>query len=95
MKEKTERQIVYIIYEESINYGDTVITCAFGNLERAKSYLKKRAKSWIKDEIALEETLTDINELTDFDLVSNGDWDYFVRLEDLGLTYYLRREPVL
>lgn len=95
MKEKTERQIIYIIYEESINYGETAITCAFGTLERAKSYLKRRAKAWIKDEIALKETLTDIDEVADLDLVSNGDCDYFVRLDDLGLTYYLHREPVL
>lgn len=94
MKEKTERQIIYIIYEENA-YGETGITCAFGSLERAKSYLKRRAKSWIKDEIALKETLTDIDELTDLDLVSNGDLDYFVALEDLGLTYYLHREPLL
>lgn len=94
MKEKTERQIVYIIYEENI-YEETMINCVFGDLKRAKSYLKRRAKSWIRDEIALKETLTDIDELTDLDLVSNGDWDYFVRLEDLGVTYYLHREPVL
>ena len=85
---------VYIIYEEE-NYGDTKITCAFATLERAKSYLKKRAKFWITDETALKETLTDIDEVTDLDLVSNGDLDYFVRLEDLGITYYLHREPVL
>jgi hypothetical protein len=85
---------VYIIYEEE-NYGDTKITCVFATLERAKSYLKKRAKFWITDETALKETLTDIDEVTDLDLVSNGDLDYFVRLEDLGITYYLHREPVL
>lgn len=95
MKEKAERQIVYIIYEESINYKETAITCVFGDLERAKAYLKRRAKSWIKDEIALEETLTNIDEVTDLDLISNGELDYFVRLDDLGITYYLRREPVL
>lgn len=95
MKEKTTRQIIYIIYEESINYGETAITCAFGSLERAKSYLKGRAVVWIRDGIARKETLTDIDELTDLDLVSNGDCDYFVRLDDLGLTYYLRREPLL
>lgn len=95
MKEKTERQIVYIVYEESFNYGVTAITCAFGSLERAKSYLKRRAEVWIRDGIARKETLTDIDELTDLDLVSNGDLDYFVRLDDLGLTYYLRREPLL
>ena len=94
MKEKTKRQIIYIIYEEN-TYGETAITCVFSDLERAKSYLKKRAKSWINDEIALKETLTDIDELTDLDLVSNGDLDYFVALEDLGCTYYLHREPVL
>ena len=94
MIEKTEKQIVYIIYEEN-TYGETGITCAFGSLERAKAYLKKRARAWIKDEIALKETLTDIDELTDLDLVSNGDMDYFVRLDDLGLTYYLHREPLL
>lgn len=94
MKEKAERQIVYIIYEEN-TYHETGITCAFGSLERAKAYFKRRAKSWIKDEIALKETLTDIDELTDLDLVSNGDLDYFLALEDLGVTYYLRREPLL
>ena len=95
MKEKIERQIIYIIYEESINYKETAITCAFGDLERAKAYLKRRAKSWINDEIALKETLTNIDEVTDLDLVSNGELDYFVRLDDLGITYYLHREPVL
>ena len=94
MKEKAERQIVYIIYEKN-TYHETSINCTFGDLKRAKSYLKRRAKSWIKDEIALKETLTDIDELTDLDLVSNGDLDYFVRLDDLGVTYYLHREPVL
>lgn len=95
MKEKTERQIIYIIYEESINYGTMRITCTFGTLERAKAYLKKRARAWIKDEIALKETLTDIDEVTDLDLVSNGDVDYYVRLDDLGYIYYLHREPLL
>ena len=95
MKEKTTRQIIYIIYEESINYGETAITCAFGDLGRAKSFLKRRVEVWIRDGIARKETLTDIDELTDLDLVSNGDLDYFVRLEDLGITYYLHREPVL
>ena len=95
MKEKAERQIIYIIYEESINYKETAITRAFGDLERAKAYLKRRAKSWISDEIALKETLTNIDEVTDLDLVSNGELDYFVRLDDLGITYYLHREPVL
>ena len=95
MKEKAEKQIIYIVYEESINYKETAITCAFGDLERAKAYLKRRAKSWIKDEITLKETLTDIDEVTDFDLVSNDDLDFFMRLEDLGITYYLRKEPVL
>lgn len=95
MKEKTERQVVYIIYEESINYGETAITCAFGDLGRAKAFLKRRVEVWIRDGIARKETLTDIDELTDLDLVSNGDLDYFVRLDDLGLTYYLHREPVL
>lgn len=85
---------VYIIYEEKM-YGVTEITCVFATLERAKSYLKKRAKTWIKDEIALKETLIDIDEVTDFDLVSNGDLDYFMQLEDLGITYYLHKEPVL
>ena len=94
MIEKTEKQIVYIIYEEN-TYRETGITCAFGSLERAKAYLKKRARAWIKDEIALKETLTDIDELTDLDLVSNGDMDYFVRLDDLGYIYYLHREPLL
>ena len=95
MKEKVERQIIYIIYEESINYGETAITCAFGDLERAKAFLKRRVEVWIRDGIARKETLTDIDELTDLDLISNGDWDYFVQLDDLGLTYYLHREPVL
>jgi len=88
------KEIVYIVYEEN-TYGETGITCAFGSLERAKSYLKGRAVVWIRDKIARKETLTDIDELTDLDLVSNGDMDYFVRLDDLGLTYYLHREPVL
>ena len=88
------KEIVYIIYEEN-TYGETGITHAFGSLERAKSYLKGRAVVWIRDGIARKETLADIDELTDLDLVSNGDMDYFVRLDDLGLTYYLHREPLL
>jgi len=88
------KEIVYIVYEEN-TYGETGITCAFSSLERAKSYLKGRAVVWIRDKIARKETLTDIDKLTDLDLVSNGDMDYFVQLDDLGCTYYLHREPVL
>lgn len=86
------KQIVYIIYETDV-YMQTGITCVFDDLGRAKSYLKRRAKAWTSDETDLEEALADIDKVTDMDLLN--DEDFWVQLDDLGVTYYLHREPVL
>lgn len=86
------KQIVYIIYETDV-YMQTGITCVFGDLGRAKSYLKRRAKAWTSDKTDLEEALADIDKVTDTDLLN--DEDFWVQLDDLGVTYYLHREPVL
>lgn len=86
------KQIIYIIYETDV-YRQTGITCVFGDLGRAKSYLKRRAKAWTNDETELKEALEDINKVTDTDLLN--DEDFYLQLDDLGVTYYLHREPVL
>lgn len=86
------KQIIYIIYETDV-YMQTGITCVFSDLGRAKSYLKRRAKAWTSDETDLEEALADIDKVTDTDLLN--DEDFWVQLNDLGVTYYLHREPVL
>ena len=86
------KQIIYIIYETDV-YMQTGITCVFGDLGHAKSYLKRRAKAWTSDETDLKEALADIDKVTDADLLN--DEDFYVQLDDLGVTYYLHREPVL
>lgn len=86
------KQIIYIIYETN-TYMQTSITCVFGRLLSAKGYLKHRARNWINDETILEKTLEDINKVTDADLLDYE--DFFLQLDDLGVTYYLHREPVL
>lgn len=86
------KQIIYIIYETDV-YMQTGITCVFNDLGRAKSYLKRRAKAWTNDEANLKEVLADINDVTDTMLLN--DEDFWLQLDDLGVTYYLHREPVL
>ncbi len=86
------KQIIYIIYETNV-YMQTGITCVFDDLGRAKSYLKRRAKAWTYDEAELKEALEDIDKVTDTDLLN--DEDFFLQLDNLGVTYYLHREPVL
>lgn len=86
------KEIVYIIYEENV-YHHMSITCVFNDLGRAKSYLKRRAKAWTNDEDNLKEVLAEINDVTDAILLD--DEDFWLQLDDLGVTYYLHREPVL
>ena len=88
------KEIVYIIYEENTRH-EMRLTCVISDLGYAKWYLKKRAINWIKDKSILEETLADIDKVTEAKLIRHGDEDFYVQLDDLGVTYYLHREPVL
>jgi hypothetical protein len=88
------KEIVYIIYEENTHH-EMRLAGVFMSLKHAKLYLKRRAKGWINDDAILKETLIDINKITDTELIQHGDEDFYVQLDDLGVTYYLHREPVL
>ena len=88
------KEIVYIIHEEN-TYHEIRLAGVFMSLKHAKLYLKRRAKSWINDKAILEETLADIDKVTETELIQRGDEDFYLQLDDLGVTYYLHREPVL
>ena len=84
---------VYIVYEED-NYGVTDITCVFATLNRAKAFLKSRAKGWIKEVDNLKKTYEDIDKVSNLNLTTDG--DFYVDLqESAGVTYYLRLDRVI
>lgn len=86
------KEIVYIIYEKNTHH-EMRLTGIFRTLEHAKLYLKRRARSWTNNKTDLEKALADIDKVTDAELLN--DKNFWLQLDDLGVTYYLYREPVL